>query len=272
MPLDKVDYAALLSDLEAKKAALEASIASIRSAMALGVLGEAAEGVEVPQRGSTSSGDNGAPVDLPRGALLGKTIPQAITLYLSAVKRRQTNKQITEALKEQGVVSTGKLEQVVTGSLNRMRGIEVLRFDDGWGLTAWYPESFKSKMAEPSGKTPKTAKAGKNGKTAALRARARKALVKGKKGATRDSKGKKSNAEATTAPAVKPATGAEPLGTQERILELLRAHPATEFSPPEVTSRLGLRPQTAPFVLGKLAHKKQIERTAAGTYHWPQGA
>lgn len=236
MATEKIDYVALLSELEAKKAALEVSIASIRSALALGVLGQAVEGVEVAQAG-TAGIENGVPMDLPRGALHGKSIPQAIKLYLSAVKKRQTNKQITDALKEHGVASTGKLEQVVTGSLNRMRGKEVLRFDDGWGLTSWYPDTFRSKITEGSSKVAKTGKAKR--------------------------KSKKQSAAAPTPAKSEPV---KTVGTQERILQLLRSKPNTEFSSQDVTNQLSLRPQTAPFVLGKLEYKKLIEKTASGKF------
>jgi hypothetical protein len=247
MPADKLDYAVLLSDLEAKKAALEASIASIRAAMALGALGQAAEGVDLSQVGVPANADLGAPVDLPRGALHGKSIPQAIKIFLGAIKKRQTNKQIADALREHGVASTGNLDSVVTGSLNRMRGKEVLRFEDGWGLSSWYSDTFIAKIGD-NGKNKKTAKTAK--------------VNRGQKRTAKPSTKKQAVPTAPKPKAAKP----EEVGTQDRILKLLNSNPHTVFSAQDVTGQLGLRPQTAPFVLGKLAYRQLIDKTPDGKF------
>jgi hypothetical protein len=60
----------------------------------------------------------GPPVELPTGAFLGKSIGAAIKLYLGAIRRKQTTKEIAVALKEGGVESTSdNFESVVLASL-----------------------------------------------------------------------------------------------------------------------------------------------------------
>jgi len=89
------------------------------------------------------------PVELPHHAFLGASVPSAIKTYLEVVKKKQTIKEIAVALREHGMESTSdNFEGVVTGALNRLKVAgEVLRFKDGWGLSAWYPASFRSQIA-----------------------------------------------------------------------------------------------------------------------------
>jgi hypothetical protein len=92
---------------------------------------------------------------LPRGAFLGKTISEAIKLYLNAIRARKNNKDIAQALKEGGAVSTGNFENRVTGTLFQLKNRgDVLRFEDGWGLAEWYPESYRTRITEKSATAP----------------------------------------------------------------------------------------------------------------------
>ena len=102
MAENMMDYQTMLADMEAKKAVLEQAIASLKAAIVAGALGRSGE---VPP-GSFSAGSSSMePVELPVGAFLNKSVPAAIKLYLSAVKKKQTTQQITTALKEGGVES-----------------------------------------------------------------------------------------------------------------------------------------------------------------------
>jgi hypothetical protein len=195
------DYAATLADMEAKYAALGNAIASLRAALATGALGIL---LDIPA-GSVPAGQApGIPVSLPRGAFLGKKAPEAIKLYLSAARKKQTNKEIAQALRDGGLESTGNFDNYVTGGLFRLKndGV-VLRFDDGWGLAEWYPESFRSRVVE---------KAAGNGKR------------KPKKKTVRKSK----TTEAKAAPKTPPAAATP--GLEHRIEAVLRAEPPRVFS------------------------------------------
>jgi hypothetical protein len=125
------DYALrFLADMEAKYAALGNAIASVRTALNVGALG----GLGVPSE-SASVGPSTGPASpgavLPRGAFLGKTMTEAIKLYLNAMRARKNNREIAQALKEGGAVSTGNFENRVTGTLFQLKNRgEVLRFDD----------------------------------------------------------------------------------------------------------------------------------------------
>lgn len=156
-----IDWGVILAELEAKKAALEQSIASIRTAINLGVLGGTAAavgftvmeaGFDVPSSGSSSV------VDLPAGAFLGKSVPVAIVAYLEAARSKKTAHEIAIALRDGGIESSsGNFDNVVIGALHRLKKAEtVLRFKDGWGLSKWYPAGLRGNgSASPKKRRPK---------------------------------------------------------------------------------------------------------------------
>jgi hypothetical protein len=160
MSAENTDSSKFLDVLRAKRAALDTLISAYETAQALGALGQ-------PGDVSSFSGNgiSGEAVELPVGAFLGKSIPAAIKLYLSAVKKKQTIKEISKALQDGGVETTASnFETVVTGALNRLKGAtEVLRFKDGWGLSEHYNEALRARLAQnqkPNRKTkPKKNKA-----------------------------------------------------------------------------------------------------------------
>src|ERR1700679_3542787 len=71
----QIDYSAVLADMEAKRTALDAAIASMRKFLN-GQAGGSSTGESVPGSASFPSGE------IPTGAFLGKSIPEAATLYL----------------------------------------------------------------------------------------------------------------------------------------------------------------------------------------------
>ena len=127
--MDKDYLAALLADMEAKKAALEAAISGVRAALASGALG--VPGDLVASAPMDSAAPNGISVSLPRGAFLGKKATDAITLYLGAARSKKTNKEIGQALKDGGMESTGSFDNLINGALFQLKnkGI-VLRGED----------------------------------------------------------------------------------------------------------------------------------------------
>jgi len=146
MALENVDPTAILAYLEAKVVALQNLIASWKAAQAVGALGPAGdlpEGIGVAKA---------APVELPVGLLRSMSLPEAVKTYLSAAKRKQSIKEIAEALKQDGVESTAaRFETVVTSALNRLKksGV-VLRFKDGWDLAESYPEQLRNRLLQES--------------------------------------------------------------------------------------------------------------------------
>ncbi|MGB0064562.1 MAG: hypothetical protein WBP85_08970 [Terracidiphilus sp.] len=161
------DYlASLLADMEAKKSALDAAMTAIRAAIVAGALGAPGDPQAVPSVLNPTVIPAGA-ADLPRGAFLGKTATEAIKLYLSAIRRKQTNKEIAQALRDGGLESAGDFGNFITSALFRLKKEgAVLRFDDGWGLSEWYNEAFRAKLGAPSGKKPAKRGKGKRKKPA----------------------------------------------------------------------------------------------------------
>jgi hypothetical protein len=87
-------------------------------------------------------------VDLPVGVFRDKSIREAITIYLGAGRRKQTNKEIANGLKQGGLPTTSvNFEATVGTALSRMKddGL-VLRFPDGWDLASSYPDSLRTRL------------------------------------------------------------------------------------------------------------------------------
>lgn len=247
MTPEKIDYVAMLNDMKAKRAVLDTSIAALEAALVSGTLGQAPEGfASGTGAGNGGSGSQGFPMDLPKGAFLGKNMTDAVLLYLSAVRQRKTVKDIAAALLEGGIVSTSdNFTGVVQAKMQQLcaRG-EVLKFADGWGLAEWYPAGFRS-TPEKATKTAKKVKPSKKASKPASKQKT-KAVVEAKPNA-----------------AGKPT---EKNGTQAAIESHFDAHPGAEFSTAELAKALGVKTGGANLVCAKLAHRGKLEKTPAGKY------
>jgi hypothetical protein len=226
-----IDPGAILAALEAKITALQALVASWKAAIAVGALGPIGE---MPASEGVKSFGIDAVIDLPQGAFRNMSVPEAIKLYLSASKTKQTPKGIAVALKEGGLESTSdNFENVVIGSLHRLKSRgEVLKFKDGWALATHYPEALRQRLAQ-----------------------------NGEKKKPNKRKGKKPSSQKAGERAAKQVKG-----TEDSILKLLKSKPTVEFTANDVSTQLQMRIQTAHFLLGKLVYKKQAEKTAAGHF------
>ena len=144
MALENINYGAILADMKAKRAALDASISALETALASGALGQASD-ASAPSDAGAAAGVITGPVDLPKGALMGKSVPVAIKLYLEATKRKQKPQEIAAAISQLGVESIAKNFGIVVGTaLKRLKAAgEVMIFKDGWGLSSWAPPSMQ---------------------------------------------------------------------------------------------------------------------------------
>jgi hypothetical protein len=248
MASEKPGYTEILADLLAKRAALDNAIAAIQTALTIGALGQPSD-VELASAGGV--GFNGsAPVELPTGAFIGKSLPAAIKIYLSAVKRKQTTKEIATALKEGGVESTsGNFENIVTGTLNRLKAAgEVLRFKDGWGLSEFYPDNLRARLAQES--KPK----GKKSRTKPAR------TMKPRKGA----RGRK---RTDIAKPSKSPKAAKPEGGKldDRIYAFLKANPGRLYTRDVVAASVNEPTKSAvSLAIARLIANGKAERDAAG--------
>jgi len=227
------DYTAIIADLESKRAALDATITAFRAAQAAGALGQAGD---MPAGATLAVPFGASGGEVPVGAFLGRSIPEAAKLCLQILKRKMTSREIAEALKKGGIESTAKnFPTIVHSILDRAsKGSSgIVKLNSSWGLAEWYPAGLRSGAAE---KRPKAKKGRKSKKVKS----ADKTASNGK--------------------------GESPDGLQERIFKLLRAKPGAELAPSEIAASLGVRVQTIHFLLGKLAYRKQAEKTTEGKY------
>src|ERR1700678_661330 len=212
MSTQPFDYLAIVADLEAKKAAIEATLASLRSAMATGALGQSGDAPATTFLGGSPS----APMyggDIPDGAFLNKGIPEATKFYLEIVKKKQTSSEIAAALRKGGMESTSSdFIGVVKAGLNRARKLPsspLLKLGSHWGLKSWYPKGIiSSSIGAPAKKTKK--KQRKPSKTA-------------------ESKPKETTATQRPEP-TKPAVVLTMSGAKDKILEMLTMNPHLEFT------------------------------------------
>lgn len=131
-------YAAVLSDLRAKRDRIEAAIAAI----------EDLSGTADPQR--TSTGPHTTPSSAGPGAYLGMTIPDAAIKLLNRERRAMANPEIWEKLKAGGLHLNSADPVNTVGSVLSRRFDKVgdlVRVGRGtWGLAEWYPgRTFKTK-------------------------------------------------------------------------------------------------------------------------------
>lgn len=223
---------AMILNLQKMRAGIDSAIASLTQVMA-------ASGAIIPGDESLPvAGFESQPTELPRGAFLGKSLPAAVKLYLSAMKKKQTIREIATALREGGVESTSdNFEGVITGCLNRMKANgEILRFNDGWALAEFYPEHLRNRLSHglPKKTTNKNAK-------------------KPKKSA----KSPKQNGEKT------PAVG----GLEQKIEAYARTRQGEMIGFKDLLNAIpGSSIQAVSLTLGRLAKKRGWEKSGDGKY------
>ena len=234
-----LDYGAFLRDLETKRAVLDQAIASIRAVLAGGEGTEGMSFVKMAVDTANPAMHNG---DVPVGAFLGKSIPEGAKLCLQIVKRKLTSREIADYLKKGGIETASKsfptqVHSILTRA-TKSNGSPIVKLDRShWGLAEWYPASLRSGSTGAEKRTTK----GKRGRKPRSKATAETQVIDQK------------------APVVES-------GLQDRILKQLRSKPDIAVAPAEIAATLGVRVQTIHFLLGKLAFRKQAERTAEGKY------
>jgi hypothetical protein len=158
MSAEDMDLMAVISSLEAKRAALDSAIASLRALVSSGM--STADGT----LGNTTASGGG---EVPDGAFHGKSMPAAIKLYLEMVRSKKTAREISDGLRKGGLESTSKFfDKIVYSTLDRLRKVgEVVKIGNAWGLPAWFPALMRAgagaKSTRPrKGRPPKSAPQG----------------------------------------------------------------------------------------------------------------
>ena len=237
MSTETLDYASFLANLEAKRAALDAAIAAVRTAMAMGALGTSSE-VPASMVGALTHSMNGN--EVPAGAFFGKSIPEAARLYLAIVKRKQTSKEIADGLRKGGMESTSKnFPQILHSGLDRARrlpGSPLVKLDRShWGLREWYPAGIGIAPSNDKRGRKKTGRRGKTAKSATMSLHA-----------------------ASPEP--------QKVKVNERIMELVRTKPEREYSLAQIAEHLGMGTRGARLALGKLLKAGKVKLSAPGMY------
>jgi hypothetical protein len=241
MGVEQIDYAAILADLEAKRNVLDATIQTIRMALAAGTLGQTIDmDLGVPPSPFSPSFGSSFSNEVPAGAFLGKSIPDAAKLYLEIVKKKQTSREIAEALQKGGMESHSRnFPQMVHSVLDRARktGSVIVKLDRShWGLGEWYPASLRG-SASSDKRVPK-----------------KKAVRKGK-------------SKKAARPAAPHSTAQEPQAkASDRALQFLSSKRNTEHSLEEIAKHLGMGTKGTRLTLGKLVKAEKIRLSGPGMY------
>jgi hypothetical protein len=239
-----LDYGAFLADLEAKRAALDQAIASLKAVMAAG----STEGMSAVNLGATLVNPVMHGGEVPAGAFHGMRIPAAAKLYLSIVNKKQTTKEIADGLREGGMETAGKDFDIIVGSaLYRItKGAangEIVRLKGGyWGLAAWWPAGVRTSQDKPNGRKTKKAR-----------------------------KQKSVKANETSTPQSAAESNGHNKAPQERIADLLRSNPMKIYTPQQVSQELGMKTQAVAPTLGRLVSSNVAEKIESGKYRAAHG-
>jgi hypothetical protein len=132
MSTEPINYEAVIADLEAKKAQIDAAIQAIKAVAGMGSL---------TSLGSASTSTQGIPSD----AFLSMSIPDATKKLLGMVKKKLSTQDVMKYLEMGGMPPL--LYNTVYGVLRRRQNQigDIVNMGGDWGLKDWYP-NFKPKQ------------------------------------------------------------------------------------------------------------------------------
>jgi hypothetical protein len=131
MPDQPINYAAVLADLEAKRAQLDSAIAAIKALMEqTGAL--AATAPPVPRIAGLA--------EVPSQAFAGLSVSNAVRKLLEMMQRRMTVREIMQGL-QAGGLKPSKYRNVYAILRQRESDkADIINVDAKWGLAEWNPE------------------------------------------------------------------------------------------------------------------------------------
>jgi hypothetical protein len=143
---EPINYDAVLADIEARIAQLQATADGIRAIIAMG-------------GGTPTSGPRGK---IPHDAFLQMSIPEATKKYLGMSRKKQNTQAIIDAL-EQGGLPRGAYNTVYAVLRRREKQVgDIINMQGDWALPEWYP-NYKKKASAEEGKDADTETAEANG-------------------------------------------------------------------------------------------------------------
>jgi hypothetical protein len=148
-----IDYAAVLADLKARRAQIDAAIAGLEAANL--VQGGAFTQLHAEAQVTASATAN-LSLQIPPDAFFNLSIPDAAKKYLAIRKRAATTAEVIEGLRSGGQASASGDTFAVTvqSSLHRTynQGGGIVRVSRGtWGLAEWYPNKSRKPPESSNG-------------------------------------------------------------------------------------------------------------------------
>ena len=135
MTTEPINYEAVLADLRARKAQVEAAIAAIEMIVAAG-------------GGGPSGGGGGGSRNVGPSDYLGMSIPDAAKKRLSSVRQKQSTQEIMKALEDGGLPSS-KYTTVYSILRRREKQMgDIINMQGDWALAEWYPNHRKRTKEE----------------------------------------------------------------------------------------------------------------------------
>jgi hypothetical protein len=131
-----------IADLEARKAKIDAAIATIR---------------ELQTQGGVGAPGPMGPSGVRPGAFLKMSIPDATKKHLETVRQKQSTQEVIDAL-EKGGLPRGKYNTVYSILARRQKQVgDIINMQGDWALAEWYPNyRAKAKGASKNGAEEKT--------------------------------------------------------------------------------------------------------------------
>jgi hypothetical protein len=145
---DEIDYKAVLADLKVKRSILDSAIAALEQWQEL----DGGDTILSIQNKSDAIQLGSPEKKINAHSFFGSTIPDAVRKCLTVIERPLSSREITNALRQGGLLTTAKnlrsLIPSVTAILQRMESAdELVSFTDGkWGMPEWLPDLRKETL------------------------------------------------------------------------------------------------------------------------------
>jgi hypothetical protein len=139
----EINYEAVLADLEARRAALDTAIASIRQILGL---------TSITSGAPASAAAPGDVTSIASDAFFSMSVIEAAKKYLGLKKRPAATREIADALIAGGFITqSANFFNTVFSGLDReskRESPEIVKIGNDWGLAGWYPgRTFRNKRS-----------------------------------------------------------------------------------------------------------------------------
>jgi hypothetical protein len=133
----EINYAAVLADLEARRASLDAAIAAVRALLGQGPA-EGVPGTDIARGTPQPQGEVRDASEIKPGTFHGMSVAEAARKFLEMTKTKQRTKDIVAAIQRGGIETTaGSFYSNVYTTLMRRKDFK--RLGKNWVLEEWNP-------------------------------------------------------------------------------------------------------------------------------------